>query len=385
MLRSLVIILGFGLLTLFPAWERATHWLPDPPLDEKRLPIPEPSWRASPSLERYLMAWQDWFNDRYSGRNLLIRVKTQLDYSLFSYSDRIYIGRDGWLFYRNVLDAKVAMQVSYTPEVVDRVVSHFRRLDEWLAARGIYLVIVDNPLKDSFYPEMLPSSAPLPPSPSVSDEIRQRLRGETGALFIDVTGILERLKSVRPVFHRTDFHWNDPAAFVVAEDTVDRMAALLGPSAPRWRIRLEVETKPNSGGEASFMPLLKPVTEESLFVRQTWKEAPASVSYYKGPFEYVHVLNSRSPGVLPPVVVMGDSFFDGMVRSGFAEHFSAIYRARIYKATLQDTLAGMPRGTRFVIVQFIESDIGPLTIPLDYRALDKAFPPSSASFPPLEK
>jgi len=374
MFRSLLIVAGFGLLALFPLWEAATRWLPDQPLDEKRLPVPEPRWQTSPNLRTYLTGWQDWFDDRYAGRNLLIRLKTQLDYSLFSYSDKIYIGADGWLFYRSVYDDKISAEQEYTRPVADNIMAQFRHLRLWLGARGITLILIDVPLKDVFYSEMLPASAPRLPAPSVEDKIRHRLHDETGAVCIDAAAVLNTVKRERPVFHRTDFHWNDPAAFAVAQDTVDQMAWLLGDPALGWRLRLEIEKRPNSGGEAAFMPLLRPVTEESLFVTPTWKEAPADVTYYQAPFEYVHVLRSPPSRMLPPVVILGDSFFDGMIRSGFAEHFSALYRARIYNSTFQDVLLHLPRGTRFMVVEFIETAIGPVSSPLDFEALDRSFP-----------
>ena len=373
MFRPLLIVVAFGLLLLFPAWEAATHWLPDPPLDEKRLPVPEPDWHASPNLKSYLLGWQDRFNDRYAGRNLLIRLKTQIDFSVFSHADRIYIGRDGWLFYRSTLDGKVAMD-AVIPQVIDGFVAQVRTLREWLAARGIHLVIIDNQLKDAFYPEMLPASAPRVPSPSHYDEVLRRLRKETGAIVVDTNGILRDLKRERPIFHRTDFHWNDPAAFAVAKDAVDRMAASVGKPSLGWHHRLEIELGPNSGGEAAFMPLLRPATEQSLFVRKNWTDATADMWNYRAPFETIRRMCNPHPPVLPTVVVMGDSFFDGIVRCGFAEHFAAVYRARIYAATLQQVLENLPPDTGFVVVQFIETEIPTMAAPLDFKALDRARP-----------
>ena len=374
MLRSLFVVIGFGLLVLFPAWEAVTRWLPDFPLDEKRLSVPPPQWHSSPALKNYLMGWQKWFNDRYAGRNLLIRLKTQLDYSLFSYSDRVYIGRDGWLFYRSVLDEERPALESWRPSDIDGLILQFRNLRIWLAARNINLVIIDNPLKDTFYPEMLPLSAPKFPSPSRGEEIRNRLRAETGALVIDTTGILSEVKRERPIFHRTDFHWNDPAAFAVAKDTVNRMAGLARMPSRGWRIKLEIEKRPLSGGEASFMPLLRPVTETALFVRPSWNNADSAYAFNQGIFEYVQRLRSPPVPLLPTVVVFGDSFFDGMARSGFGEHFTSVYRVRTFSASLQATLEHLPPDARFVVIESIETGLGLFTIPLDFAALDRAFP-----------
>jgi hypothetical protein len=200
------------------------------------------------------------------------------------------------------------------------------------------------------------------------------LREETGSEWIDSTAILTGLKAERPVFHRTDFHWNDPAAFMVAKATVDRMAALLGKPALGWRLKLEIEGRPSSGGEASFIPLLRPITETALFVKPTWTEAPADTRFDQAPFEFVRRLQDPAAAVLPPVVVFGDSFFDGMYRSGFCEHFSAVYRARIFHAPLQDVLRILPAGTRFMVVEFIETAANAFAAPIDYAALDRIAP-----------
>jgi hypothetical protein len=363
MLRRISIIVGFALVLFFPALQFATHIFPDKPLQENRNPAPEPD-RKKLSLHAYLMGWQFWFNDRYSGRNLLIRLKTQIDYSAFSYSDRIYIGRDGWLFYRDRIDAHKTAIDKMTDESFDQVVNNFKDLKRRLAVRGVQLIIVDNELKDAFYPEELPASVSKRPAEPRFHKLRERLARETGAEYVDSSAILSALKSQRPIFHKTDFHWNDPAAFAVAKEIVNRIAKLAGPSYPGWRWPLEITYAPNSGGEASFMPLLKPVTESSLFVKKTWPDLPREYRSPDGPFEFSTVSKGTDPSLLPGIVVFGDSFFDGMLRSGFAEHFQSLHRARIYQATLDQVLAALPASTRFFLVQFIEISTPSYTIPL---------------------
>ena len=44
----------------------------------------------------------------------------------------------------------------------------------------------------------------------------------------------------RPAFHKADFHWIDPAAFVAAQAIVQRAAALTGLPAPNYAFHLEV-------------------------------------------------------------------------------------------------------------------------------------------------
>src|SRR5882757_4095033 len=40
-----------------------------------------------------------WFDDHYGFRDLLIRLKNQFDYSVFGTSQRISVGKSGWLFF----------------------------------------------------------------------------------------------------------------------------------------------------------------------------------------------------------------------------------------------------------------------------------------------
>jgi hypothetical protein len=293
-------------------------------------------------------------------------VKTQLDYSLFAYSDRVYIGADHWLFYREVIDVGKPAVQGYSDAEVDGIVEQFRRLNRWLTERGVTLVILDNQLKDVFYPEMLPPGAVRLPAPSRYDAIRGRLRRETGAVFMDSTEILRKLQPERLVFHRTDFHWNDPAAFEVSRQLVDRLAALMGPPAAGWHVRLEIERRRVSGGEAAFMPLLRPIEEDALYVRKTWDDSNADVVLDEGGFSCIQRQHVVLPNALPPVVVLGDSFFDGMVRSGLPEHFAAVYRARLNDTSLQQVLNAFPADARFMIVQFIETVVGQFSIPLDF-------------------
>jgi hypothetical protein len=369
----LAIIIGFALIGLFPAFQSVLHVLPDRPLEENRKPAPLPD-RAKLSLHAYLMGWQFWFNDRYAGRNLLIRLKTQIDYSVFSYSNRIYIGRNGWLFYRGVIDTQKTAVDQLPDASYDQIIHNIKDLNQRLASRGVRLLVMDNELKDEFYPEQLPASVSRRPISPRYHKLRARLAKETGAEYVDSSAILHALKAQRSVFHKTDFHWNDPAAFAVAQAVVDRIAKLAGPPYQAWRWPLEITYAPNSGGEAAFMPLIWPANETALFVKKTWPDLPRDYRGPDTPFEFSVVHKVEDPTLLPGIVVFGDSFFDGMLRSGFAEHFQSIHRARIYQATLDQVLTALPKNTKFFLLQFIETSTPSYTISLAPLPVTKPAP-----------
>jgi hypothetical protein len=89
--------LGLPLLqTLYPVFGTVVA-----PVDEQRSPARFPalnlSWRTD---GRFAAALNRWFGDRVGFRDLFIRTKNQIDFSLFSTSRKIYVGTDGWLFNR---------------------------------------------------------------------------------------------------------------------------------------------------------------------------------------------------------------------------------------------------------------------------------------------
>src|ERR1700704_3487062 len=72
------------------------------PVDEHRTANPFPSpgllLRANGDFADGL---NKWFDDHVGFRDLFIRTKNQIDYSVFSTSRKVYVGSDGWLFERD--------------------------------------------------------------------------------------------------------------------------------------------------------------------------------------------------------------------------------------------------------------------------------------------
>ncbi|MGH2198802.1 hypothetical protein ACQ1Z2_14755, partial [Enterococcus faecalis] len=57
----------------------------------------------SKGIEHFPRLANEWFNDHFGLRALLIKLKTQIDFSVFGTSDKVVVGRNGWLFYRAVI------------------------------------------------------------------------------------------------------------------------------------------------------------------------------------------------------------------------------------------------------------------------------------------
>ena len=96
------------------------------------MPIPSPRLllQANGNFADGLNAW---FDDRVGFRDLFIRTKNQIDYSLFATSRKVYVGKDGWLFDRDPVDPLAEL----TPAKMTALKQSFLTLAEMLARRGI--------------------------------------------------------------------------------------------------------------------------------------------------------------------------------------------------------------------------------------------------------
>ena len=129
------------------------------PLEERRQPLPFPSPRLLLQANgNFADGLNAWFDDRVGFRDLFIRTKNQIDYSLFATSRKVYVGKDGWLFDRDPVDPLAEL----TPAKMTALKQSFLTLAEMLSRRGIRLVVVGHPDKVRIYPEMAPPGMPLP-------------------------------------------------------------------------------------------------------------------------------------------------------------------------------------------------------------------------------
>lgn len=323
------------------------------PVAENRRKSPAPVFGSFKDSRQYVEASINWFQDSYGGRDELIRLKNQLDYSVFNKSDRIHIGRDGFLFYRSLLDVTVP-EIDRTPPMTisDRVRS-ISALAKRLAERNAKLIVVAIPLKHTIYPNLLPPSAPPLAKDRRFDQFCRELAEAPGIVFFDTTPVLREFSGTGNAFNRTDFHWSEPAAAAVGRRLLEKIAEDCVEShwSPSWKV--EFVPRSFSGGQAMFMPLLRTPSETALFPKI---EPPYPREGTEPPFDWV-VRASELAGKLPPVLYIGDSFIWALHNTGFTQEFEVFRFAHILRPGSRELYRKLPEGTRYVVLQLLETMI----------------------------
>lgn len=281
--------------------------------------------------------------------------------------DKAVAGRDGWVFYRpgvqylterpNTRDA--------TCNAVDaaRAIIDFR---DQLAARGIALVVVPVPNKESVYPDRL-TGRPPPPTGRPTAETRAVFDQLTAASVevIDLFALFARARAeapdASPLYLARDSHWSPTGLALASRAVAERLVALnlVTPGTTAYTNRaVRVERVGDIVRMFQSAPLERRFAPEAVDCHQV--RHPDGSQPYRD-----------DPGA--SVLVLGDSFLrifqqDEPGAAGFIAQLARELRQPV-KAIVDDGGAStavrqeltyrpaLLRGTRVVIWEFVERDI----------------------------
>ena len=231
-------------------------------------------WTRALSANRAMMSGLTGFESALEDESVLgqtLRPPAQLVLSrwLGAGNERVFLGRDRWLFFRPDLEY-LTNKGFLEPDVIRRrraAASEWKDLPQpdprpailafhrQLAARGIVLVVMPTPVKPGVHPERLVASASgqsgVLQNSSYPDFVAW-LRSQ-GILLFDPADTLAGVRQSSPQYLATDTHWRPEAMELVAERLaafVSQHAALPQASSPGLRI---VEQEVTNAGDTAVM------------------------------------------------------------------------------------------------------------------------------------
>jgi hypothetical protein len=375
-MRRYAFIAIFLLGASLPAWQTLLAFVPEKPIPERRSFAPAPKFDNLADLTRFPEQFERWFGDHFGFRPFLIRLKTEVDFRVFNTSARAHVGKDGWLFYRNIMDRRRFEADQFYAANGPKIVRNLDRLNRALKEKGIALLVGVNLLADRFFPEVLTAAFPILPARPAIDDMLARLQAELGPAYLDMTALMNEVMKSRRAFHKIDFHWNDPAAFAAAQAIVQRAAALTGLPAPNYAFELDVvERDWAEGGIIGIVPLLVPHYTRELFLKRSFVDSPGFARTVGDPV-WLHAYRTDGPkaGLLPPLAHIGDSFTWGLQASGLHAHFRATYMTTNWGALpkFSDYMATLPDDTGILLVQWMELTNNAMRMLADEDDIDRA-------------
>ena len=187
-------------------------------------------WELLPQAEEIKAAERILEQESVLARWLLPGVQYALTAGLHAGNEQVYVGRDGWLFYRAdvdyvtsppFLDPARMTQRWHTAAAHADAIKAILDFRAQLAARGIDLIIVPVPVKPTIEAEHLSAHAPSDVAvnnPSFA-EFKERL-ADAGVRVFDPTPLLmQRKKQLgsSPLYLQTDTHWRPETMEFIAQ------------------------------------------------------------------------------------------------------------------------------------------------------------------------
>ena len=238
---------------------------------------PVTAWRRTLAANRAALAGISGFeraleDDSVIGRTLRPPAQVVLSGWLGAGNERVYVGRDGWLFYRRdleyltnrgflepgVIRRRLAAASEWTarpePDPRPAILAFHRQL----SAQGVTLILMPTPVKPGVHPEKLAASYPV--EQGVAQNASYAAFGtwlrDQGILMFDAGDVLNGARQSGPQYLQTDTHWRPEAMELVAE----RLAAFVNHNvtlraAPTLELRIEEQEITNSGDIAVMLDL----------------------------------------------------------------------------------------------------------------------------------
>lgn len=173
------------------------------------------------ALEAYPGAYEAYYNDHLPFRSEWIRLHNQLEYRLLQSSpnQEVILGKDGWLFYDNVLDDNSIETYKgmnlFTQEELEQIKENLLTEREMLAQSGTKeFILFIAPNKERIYEEKLPDYYGEPAKEYRTKQLIGYLREHTDIRIVYPYEELKTAKLSRQVYYRLDTHWNEVGGYV---------------------------------------------------------------------------------------------------------------------------------------------------------------------------
>lgn len=228
-----ILLLAFITVLLSPTLAALLGFGSVMPIEENRVRAHFPSMaelkQEFRSTKNLYPAIERWYNDTFGLRDLLIRTKHQLDYSLFRYNPDLYFIDDNYLVYRNVVAAEQILNEEMSPEQMADLVRAWEDVGELLTSRGVSFRFFFAPQKNEILTEEAASIPIRRPEPNAYLRFEKLLmESRVGENYCSVLAPLKEWNQTAPVYYRSDFHWNDWGAAVAFCEVFNSYAKELG-------------------------------------------------------------------------------------------------------------------------------------------------------------
>ena len=389
---SLATICLLVTILCLPFFQMSLRVFPDLKSQENRILAARPELKRATLSDswKYMQDYQNYFNDNFGFRNVLIRINSFVNLKIMGVSPTplpdIVAGKEGWLFYNAPNDGSSLEDyyglAGFTVHQLSAIKQNMARLRRETASRNILLIIAIAPSKHTVYEEYLPTRvAMMKGAPSRVDQLCSAWgNDDTHASFIDARNFLTTAKKEMkyPLYYKTDSHWNNLGAFLVYSEIMKEVKTRY----PKVRVLTLADFSLSStqvpGRDLAAMVNMASLMSDTEVTLKPLRPSAATLS--SAPYDFSTAFRSEIRDYKGPhVVAFGDSFLKYMI-----PYLSESFSRGLYLASplTMDFSVIDKEKPDVVIVELAERYAGSLKIAWPNASSQKQDRPQRWVFPP---
>lgn len=284
---------------------------------ENRTLQPFPKLFVDGEVNNIFSDLNNYFEDRFGGREYLIKLNNYINYELLkgSYINQKAVkGKENWWFYINSSDGDnrsdfYKKNLMTAPEL-DAFSLSIENTLKWCNAQNISCIFLIGPNKHSVYSEFYPFERPT--GQTRADQLVSVLE-DAGASYIFPRDILISKKSEIdiPLYYETDTHWNPLGAFVAYEQLLNMLKEMFpNQNFPEIQYDTKIEYSTTAGDILPMLAIENSKSTQPKLIPQGIMQAELYTYIKNDGRNGVHTMGADKTA--PRALVFGDSFFTAL-------------------------------------------------------------------------
>ncbi|MFT5997780.1 MAG: hypothetical protein ACI81P_000225 [Neolewinella sp.] len=188
-------------------------------------PATDPEW-----------SWSRWFsggfqedaakrlNEQFGGRNNLVRLNNQKEYSLFNIATArdVVVGKKGYLYEDTYLNTVTGRNYQ-GPKHFDEMGERLTLVKDSLASHGVDLLVVMAAGKGTYFPEYFPPAWDGPAPAQTNEEELLRVLEDRAIPFLNFNDWFRKMKDTvqYPLFPKAGIHWTKYGQYLVMDSLLN--------------------------------------------------------------------------------------------------------------------------------------------------------------------
>ncbi len=291
---------------------------------ENRTLAKKPSFRLSK-----FSAYDEYFQDRFGGRNQLIELANFIDYKIFHkqiINSEAFKGNNGWFYYINPNGGNNKSDFYKTNLLTTAELTKFKNsiknASSWCEKNGIKYLFIVCPNKHSVYPENY--IVKRPEGISRSDQLISIFTEQNVPFVFSRDYLIEKKSTEKyPLYYETDTHWNNLGAYYTFELIQEELKKQFqNTEFPKIDFDFTVSYSETMG---DILPLLgiKHSKSTQIAVKPKFEDFNKYFEYVASQNHDEICITTGKDKSLPTAVVFRDSFFSAMIPY-FSTLFSSV-------------------------------------------------------------